>query len=166
MLSNIVPPHTMDTMRVNMTWDGLFHALTWIVTLVGILRLRSAAYAGAAMPSLQVFAGQLILGWGVFNLVEGVIDHQILGIHNVREVPHYMAYNLTFLGIGGVLFSLLGWMFMYAGRRTGAEAKGSRSPQLIHRHQTWPRALNRPNPWRRSADIPCQALADAMQLSA
>jgi uncharacterized membrane protein len=28
MLSNIVPPHTMDAMRVNMTWDGLFHALT------------------------------------------------------------------------------------------------------------------------------------------
>ena len=84
MLPNIVPPHTMDTMRVNMTWDGLFHALTWIVTLVGILRLRSAASAGATMPSLQVFAGQLILGWGVFNLIEGVIDHQILGIHNGR----------------------------------------------------------------------------------
>ena len=33
MLSNIVPPHTMDTMPVNMMWDGLFHALTWIVTL-------------------------------------------------------------------------------------------------------------------------------------
>jgi uncharacterized membrane protein len=28
MLSNIVPPHTMDAMWVNMTWDGLFHALT------------------------------------------------------------------------------------------------------------------------------------------
>ena len=28
MLSNVVPPHTMETMRVNMTWDGLFHALT------------------------------------------------------------------------------------------------------------------------------------------
>jgi uncharacterized membrane protein len=90
--------------------------------LVGILRLRSAAYAGATMPSLQVFAGQLILGWGVFNLVEGVIDHQILGIHHVREVPHYMVHNLTFLGIGGILFSLLGWVFMHAGGRTGAEA--------------------------------------------
>jgi uncharacterized membrane protein len=52
MLSNIVPPHTMDTMRVNMTWDGLFHALTWLITLVGILRLWSAATARAAMPSL------------------------------------------------------------------------------------------------------------------
>ena len=124
MLSNLVPPHTMDTMRVNMMWDGFFHALTWFVTLVGILQLRTAAAARTAMPSLQAFAGQLILGWGVFNLVEGVIDHQILGVHNVREVPNATVYNLIFLGVGGALFILLGWLLMRAGRRAGAEARG------------------------------------------
>jgi uncharacterized membrane protein len=123
MLSNVVPPHTMDAMRLNMRWDGLFHALTWIVTLVGILQLRSAAYAGAAIPSLQAFTGQLVLGWGVFNLVEGVIDHQILGLHNVREVPNYTAYNLTFLAVGGVLFILIGWLLMRAGSGIGVEAR-------------------------------------------
>jgi uncharacterized membrane protein len=124
MLSNIVPPHTMDHMRVNMTWDGLFHALTWVITLVGILRLRSAAAARAAIPSLQAFAGQLVLGWGVFNLVEGAIDHQILRIHNVREVPNATVYNLTFLAVGGVLFILIGWLLMRAGSRAGTEARG------------------------------------------
>jgi len=124
MLSNLVPPHTMDMMRVNMTWDGLFHALTWLATLVGILRLRSAAAARAVIPSLQAFTGQLILGWGMFNLVEGLIDHQILGIHNVREVPNAMLYNLTFLGIGGVLCILLGWLLMRGGSRAGAETRG------------------------------------------
>jgi uncharacterized membrane protein len=119
MLSNILPPHTMDDMRVNMTWDGLFHTLTWVVTLVGILLLRSAASARAAIPSLQAFTGQLVLGWGVFNLVEGVIDHQILRIHNVREVPNYMVYNLTFLALGGVLFILIGWLLMRARSRAG-----------------------------------------------
>jgi uncharacterized membrane protein len=124
MLSNFVPPHTMDGMRVNMTWDGLFHALTWVITLVGILQLRSAAYAGAAIPSVQAFTGQLLLGWGIFNLVEGVIDHQILGIHNVREVPHATVYNLTSLAVGGVLFILLGWLLMRAGSRVGTEVRG------------------------------------------
>jgi uncharacterized membrane protein len=123
MLSNLVPPHTMDTMRLNMRWDGLFHALTWLVTLVGILRLRSAAAGRATMPSLQAFAGQLLLGWGAFNLIEGIIDHQILGLHNVREVPNAMLYNLTFLAIGGVLFILLGWLLMRAGSRAAAEAR-------------------------------------------
>jgi uncharacterized membrane protein len=89
MLSHVVPPHTMDTMRVNMTWDGLFHALTWVITLVGILQLRRAAYAHDPMPSARAFTGQLILGWGIFNLVEGVIDHRfwqrrqcLLGAHS------------------------------------------------------------------------------------
>jgi uncharacterized membrane protein len=124
MLSNIVPPHTMDAMRVNMTWDGLFHALTWVITLVGILQLRSAAYARDPIPSLRAFTGQLILGWGIFNLVEGVIDHQLLGIHNVREVPNYTVYNLTFLAIAGVLFILIGWLLMRAGSRIGTEVRG------------------------------------------
>jgi uncharacterized membrane protein len=124
MLSNVVPPHTMDMIRVNMVWDGLFHALIWLVTLVGILRLRSTAAARAMIPSLLAFTGQLILGWGMFNLIEGLIDHQILGIHNVREVPNYMVYNLTFLGIGGVLFILLGWLLMRAGSRAGTDARG------------------------------------------
>jgi uncharacterized membrane protein len=123
MLSNVVPPHTMENMRVNMMWDGLFHALTWVVTLIGILRLRSAAYAGAAIPSLQAFTGQLILGWGVFNLVEGVIDHQLLGIHNVREVPNATVYNLTFLAAGGVLFILIGGLLVRAGSRAWVEAR-------------------------------------------
>jgi uncharacterized membrane protein len=123
MLSNLVPPHTMDAMRVNMTWDGLFHALTWVITLVGILQLRSAAYARDPIPSAQAFMGQLLLGWGIFNLVEGVIDHQILGIHNVREVSNYTVYNLTFLAVGGVLFILIGWLLMRAGSGVVAEVR-------------------------------------------
>jgi uncharacterized membrane protein len=114
----------MDAMRVNMTWDGLFHALTWIITLVGILQLRSAAYTRDPIPSAQAFTGQLILGWGIFNLVEGVIDHQILGIHNVREVSNYTAYNLTFLTVGGVLFVLIGWLLMRAGSQVGRGVHG------------------------------------------
>lgn len=123
MLSNIVPPHTIDAMRVNMTWDGLFHALTWLITLAGILLLRSAA-ARDPIPSLRAFAGQLILGWGLFNLVEGVIDHQILGLHNVREVPNYTAYNLAFLAVGGGLCILIGWLLMRADGRVGPGVRG------------------------------------------
>jgi uncharacterized membrane protein len=50
--------------------------------------------------------------WGAFNLVEGIIDHQILGIHYVRQVPNYTVYNLSFVAIGGVLFIAIGWLLM------------------------------------------------------
>jgi len=112
MVSNWVPPTTMEAMRVNMTWDGIFHAFVWLVTLTGIFMLWSTAYRGGNIPALRSFAGQLILGWGLFNLVEGIIDHQILGIHYVRQVPEFMVYNLTFLAIGGILFILVGWILV------------------------------------------------------
>jgi len=120
MVSNWIPPTTMEAMSVNMVWDGVFHAFVWVVTLAGIVLLWGAAYRRDAIPSLRSFVGQLILGWGLFNLVEGVIDHQILAVHYVRQVPNYTVYNLTFLAVGGVLFILAGWMLMKAGRRTAA----------------------------------------------
>lgn len=30
MLSNRIPPTTMDGMRINMMWDGVFHAAVWV----------------------------------------------------------------------------------------------------------------------------------------
>lgn len=112
MLSNWIPPTTMEAMRVNMLWDGIFHAFVWLVTLIGIFLLWRAASQREGVPALPAFIGQLLLGWGGFNLVEGIIDHQILGIHYVRQVPEYTTYNLTFLALGGVLFIVIGWILM------------------------------------------------------
>jgi uncharacterized membrane protein len=67
MLSARLPPHTMQNMRINMTWDGLFHVLTWVITLIGVFMLLSAARDRDAMPSNRSFIGSLILGWGLFG---------------------------------------------------------------------------------------------------
>jgi len=117
MLSNWIPRTSMDAMRINMRWDGIFHAFVWLVTLAGILRLWKAARQGEPIPSGRAFAGQFLLGWGLFNLIEGMIDHQILQIHHVREVPGYTVYNLTFLAIGGVLFIVIGRLLMRGAER-------------------------------------------------
>jgi len=45
------------------------------------------------------------------------IDHQILGIHYVRQVPNYTVYNLTFLAVGGGGLLLVGWLRMKTNRR-------------------------------------------------
>jgi uncharacterized membrane protein len=83
MVSNWIPPTTLEAMHVNMVWDGLFHACVWLVTLVGIFLLWGAAYHRERIPCLQEFVGRLLMGWGGFNLVEGLIDHQLLGVHYV-----------------------------------------------------------------------------------
>ena len=108
--SAVLPPATMEAMRRNMAWDGLFHLTVWVVTLVGACWLLLDARRGRTLPGPRAFAGQLLLGWGAFNLVEGLIDHHLLGLHHVRDVPaHIPLYDWLFLGVAGIGFLLLGW---------------------------------------------------------
>lgn len=116
--SSVLPPTTMDAMRQNMIWDGEFHAAVWVITLVGIYLLLRDALHGAVLPSLRAFTGQLLLGWGIFDLVEGIVDHQILGIHHVHDLPTRIPiYDWLFLAIAGVGFLLLGWLMSREGPR-------------------------------------------------
>ncbi|HEY9879275.1 MAG TPA: DUF2243 domain-containing protein [Leptolyngbyaceae cyanobacterium] len=121
MISNVLPPETVENMSINMVWDGIFHAFDWTMTLIGVFLLWSAAYHRNPIPSLKQFVGTLILGMGIFNLVEGIIDHHILALHYVRQVPNYDLYNFSFLAIGGVLFILIGWLLMRPEKVTATE---------------------------------------------
>jgi uncharacterized membrane protein len=91
--SAVLPPTTMAAMAQNMTWDGMFHGVTLVLTIIGVLMLWSDGVAGYSPRSMSVFVGEMILGWGLFNLVEGVVDHHLLNIHPVRDLPfHVPAY--------------------------------------------------------------------------
>jgi uncharacterized membrane protein len=109
--SAVVPPVTMETMSLNMMWDGLFHAATWTITLIGVYMLWLAARAHELPTRASAFTGQMVFGWGLFNLVEGVIDHHVLSLHHVRDLPfHQPAYDWLFLAIAGVGFMVIGWL--------------------------------------------------------
>ena len=109
MLSARVPPATMEAMQRNMTADGWFHLATWLVTLAGVLVLRSAVRGAGPLPSTRGFVGYLLAGWGAFNLVEGIVNHHFLELHHVRDLPaHVPMYDWVFLLVGGVGLLLLG----------------------------------------------------------
>ena len=108
MLSARVPTDTLVGAKVNMVWDGLFHTFVWSMTAVGIVLLWQAR-ALAASVSGRVFGGALLLGWGVFNGVEGLIDHHLLGLHHVVERLGVSAWDWLFLA-SGVAFGATGWM--------------------------------------------------------
>jgi uncharacterized membrane protein len=49
----------------------------------------------------------LLVGWGVFNLVEGLVDHHLLGIHHVRDdLGAPLGWDLAFLVFGAALIGL------------------------------------------------------------
>lgn len=90
-----------------MFWDGLFHAFTWIMTVAGLALLWRAVKRPDALLSGKTFGASLLLGWGAFNLVEGVIDHGILQVHHVVENGNHLLWDMLFLA-SGILLSLVG----------------------------------------------------------
>jgi len=109
MASAVLPPVTMEAMARNMRWDGCFHAGTLALTLIGVVLLWREGRSGTAPATGRMLAGQLLLGWGIFNLVEGVIDHHLLELHHVRDMPtHVPLYDWLFLVVGGLGFIAAG----------------------------------------------------------
>ncbi len=53
--------------------------------------------------------GALFLGWGLFNLIEGTIDHHILNLHHVYEAQGQSKFDYIFL-LSGVVFIVGGLM--------------------------------------------------------
>jgi uncharacterized membrane protein len=115
MLSNRIPPDNLVNVKINMTWDGFFHAGVWLMTALGLYLLFRAGQRRDVPWSGKILLGSLIGGWGLFNLVEGIIDHHILRLHHVVEFTTNKApYDLAFLA-SGVLFMLIGWILIRAG---------------------------------------------------
>jgi uncharacterized membrane protein len=110
------PATTVSGLKINTVWDGLFHTFTWLAVLVGLglLYSRVTSSRGRVWTS-RVLWGWILVGWGLFNLVEGLIDHQILGIHHVRSGPHQLWWDMGFLVFGAVLV-LVGWLLQRGGK--------------------------------------------------
>ena len=116
MLSGKYPPTTLVNVEINMFWDGLFHGFCWMTAALGLALLWSAGRRSDVPWSTRTFVGSLILGFGLLNLVEGVIDHHVLKIHNVVQRLGESMWDYLFLGVGGVGLILLGWAIIRSGR--------------------------------------------------
>jgi len=71
------PTTNMENLQVNTLADGLFHAGTFVLTAAGLYALWRAARQATAAGSGRVLLGAGLTGWGGFNVVEGLIDHQV-----------------------------------------------------------------------------------------
>ena len=109
------PTTTIEGLEANMLGDGLFHAATWILVALGLWLLWRALRGGAA-GSGWALVGWMLAGWGIFNVVEGLIDHQALGLHHVREGENELAWDLGFLALG-VAQIAAGWLIARRGER-------------------------------------------------
>ena len=102
MLSAHTPVDTVEGLELNTLADGLFHLAAWLFTVVGVVLLWHALRRGAVLRWSALIGG-LLIGWGAFNLVEGLVNHQLLGLHHVRPGADELTYDIGFLAWGALM---------------------------------------------------------------
>jgi uncharacterized membrane protein len=101
------PAGTVAGLEANTLADGLFHVAAWLFVAAGLSLLILSWRAGRPAPPPRVQVGLLLSGWATFNLVEGLVNHHLLGLHNVRDdVGEPLWWNLGFLGLSAVLLAV------------------------------------------------------------
>jgi uncharacterized membrane protein len=116
------PANTLENLELNTFLDGLFHASTYAFVVIGLALLWRAAHKPHVWWSGKMLMGTMLIGFGAFNVVEGVVDHHLLGLHHVNEtapLAQWIYWDLGFL-LWGMLMLLVGWVLFRRGRRKTA----------------------------------------------
>ena len=103
MLGTPLPPDTLENLQLNTVADGLFHGATWVLTLLGLFLLARSRRDLPQVDGMSRLVGGMLIGWGLFNLVEGIVDHHLLQIHHVRPGPDEFLYDVGFLAWGAIM---------------------------------------------------------------
>ncbi len=106
-----------STPDVGLVSDGLFHAFGFVAVVAGLflfadLRRRSALGA-------RRWVGGVLLGTGVFQLYDGLVQHKVFGLHQIRYGVDLLAYDLTW-NLVAVAFVVAGAVLTVRSRRQPA----------------------------------------------
>ena len=119
------PVNTVAGLETNILWDGLFHALTYVAVVIGLILFWRAGRLPHSPWSSKLFIGAILMGWASFNLVEGTINHHILGIHPVNETVsrnQWKWWDLGFLALSALML-VAGWALAKAGESEQDESQ-------------------------------------------
>ncbi|XWK90232.1 MAG: DUF2243 domain-containing protein [Phormidium sp.] len=115
MVSSIRPLNTAANIELNTFWDGVFHVGASLLTVAGLILFWQATANSKVPLSLKSFAGSFLIGAGSFDFVEGLINHQFLGIHHVKPGQNQLAWDIGFLTLG-LSLAVVGWFLLMKDR--------------------------------------------------
>jgi len=94
---------------------GTFYIFVWAITVGGVLTLWSAIRGPGPLPTGRDLMAFVLIGWGVFNMLEGIASH------NLRTEWLVFASGLGFALLG----VLLVWMRdeLFIERRSGYDRR-------------------------------------------
>ncbi len=105
------------TTELGLVSDGLFHAVSWFATIAGLFLLADLRRRGALWWKRWV--GGVLLGAGGFQLYDGIVQHKLLGLHQIRYVDDLLPYDLTW-NLAAVALAIAGLVLLLLTRRSTA----------------------------------------------
>ncbi|MDP2357814.1 MAG: DUF2243 domain-containing protein [Beijerinckiaceae bacterium] len=111
------PADNLDNLRLNVLLDGVFHASTYLFTVTGLFILWRTARKPHFWWSNKLLFATILMGFGLFNLVEGAVNHHLLGLHHVNETAprdQWIYWDVGFLIWGAVMLAF-GWKLLRDG---------------------------------------------------
>ncbi|WP_306056869.1 DUF2243 domain-containing protein [Natronococcus wangiae] len=108
LLSGFYDPYSLDGLRTNVMFDGLFLLATLGIASVGLGLLWTTVNGTAERFSTRYLVGAIVVGAGVFNVFDGVVDHYLLDLHNVVHGteawnPPWVVASVVMLAVGLLL---------------------------------------------------------------
>jgi len=95
--------------------DGLLHSAELIAFVAGaFMMLNLIRYQ--SLCRLSAWSG-FFTGLGGFQIFDGIVDHKLLRLHQIRYVDDLLTYDLVWNG-AGLLMLLVGWLLYRRARRT------------------------------------------------
>ncbi len=94
------PDTTISGLEVNTLADGVFAALMWLLTMSGLVCLWRTSRALSIKWSGRMLSATMLTGAGLFYLIEGIVDHYLLGLHHVKPGPGQGFWDFFFLLVG------------------------------------------------------------------
>ncbi|HRO14355.1 MAG TPA: DUF2243 domain-containing protein [Paracoccus sp. (in: a-proteobacteria)] len=115
------PADTVRNLEINTLADGLFHAAAYVFVAAGLAILWRHGRRRHLRWSGRLLAGSMLMGFGLFNLAEGLVDHHLLGIHHVNETAppeQWIWWDAAFLIWGAAMLAGGGWLWRRGRLRT------------------------------------------------
>jgi uncharacterized membrane protein len=109
-----------STLEVGLVSDGLFHALGFFATVAGLFLLADLRRRGALR--WPRWAGGLLLGAGGFQLYDGLVQHKLMGLHQIRYQVDLTPYDLSW-NVGATIMIIVG-VLLTVRTRDGSALRG------------------------------------------
>jgi len=109
-----------STTEIGLLSDGVFHAFSWFATVGGAFLLADTVRRGGWSP-LRWWAAVLV-GVGAFQLYDGIVQHKLLRVHQIRSVDDLLPYDLAW-NVSAALVLAVGAVLLFVDRRRAATVR-------------------------------------------